>query len=354
MNVKQKRLLGSSVVLISVLIVVTVVSIYPFAPYTPVLEPIDPEVDNDGSVYLEWGSIPGVTWYRLRMKKGDERWETITITQNTYFTKIGLTDGTYRFIVAGMDSNNVTVTFLSNEVHVTVLISEVPDEPVLNAITPALSDDGEIRLEWNAVDDADRYEIYRAKNGGAFDPLIEVLNQNYYDDVIEIDGNYSYEVKAGNNVGYSNFSNEQTVVVQLIAIPESPTMNQLTYTTVNGITTIRLSWSEVDCDSYNVYRKINGGDYVLIENVFTTGYSEALTDAGMYFYRVSATNIRGESEMSDFTSIGISEDREPIVRGEEPEEPPIEPIDYTMLYFLFIALGVLAVPVLILVKRKKR
>ena len=357
MNVKQRGLLGLSVVLISVLIVVTVVSIYPFAPYTPVLEPIDPEVDNDGSVYLEWGSLPGVSWYRLRMKKDDGRWETIIITQDTYFTKTGLTDGTYIFTVAGLDSNQVTVTFLSNEVHVTVLILEiivVPIEPVLSAIYPAISDDGFISLEWNAVDGADRYAIYRAKNGGAFEPLIEISNQIYYDDVIEIDGTYTYKVRAGNDAGYSGFSDEKSVIVQLLVLtpPESPIMNDLTYTIVDEYVIVQLSWSEVDCDSYNVYRNTDFEGYILIEgNVLSTGYSDTLTDVGFYFYRVSAIDVSEESELSNPTIIEILEGGGVIVV--DPEEPPTEPSDYTMLYALLIVLGVLAIPIVILVKKKK-
>lgn len=325
----------------------------PDPPDAPTLNLVILATNTDDQLYLNWNAITGAVSYQIYMSKDGGAFDPIKTTTNIFYTTDELTDGNYDFKVKtykdGLysDDSNVESYVLS--------IPTAPNKPILDAITPTLSDDGLIRLDWDTVDNANKYYVYRAKNGGEFDPLEEIFIQIYYDDVIEFDGNYSYRVKAGNDVGYSDYSNEQSVVVQLIAIPESPIMNPLTYTTVNGITTIQLSWSEVDCDSYNVYRKIDTGNYILIEeNLISTSYSEALTDAGVYFYRVSATNICGESEMSDFTSIGIIEDREPIVRGEEPEEPPIEPTDYTMLYVLIVVLVVLAVPVLILMKRKKR
>ena len=327
----------------------------PDPPDSPILNSIE-SPNTDGSISLSWNSVSGADGYNLWMEKNGVDGEIIYSTpEETDYVYETQEDGDYEFKVRAYTFESVGTLYsaYSDSKSVTVSIElPVPIEPVLNAITPALSNDGLIGLDWDAIDDADRYEIYRAENGGDFDPLIEISNKTYYDDLIEIDGTYTYKVKAGNDNGYSGFSNEESVIVQLLSVPESPIINELTYTTISGVITIQLSWSGVDCDSYNVYRKINDGDYILIKEVFSIGYSEALTDYGVYFYRVSATNICGESEMSDFTSIGVIEDREPIVRG---EEPPIEPpTDYTMIYVLLVVLGVLAVPVLILIKRKKK
>lgn len=325
----------------------------PPPPDAPELNSISPSLDEDGEVYLSWNAITGAVSYQIYMSKDGGSWDNIATISTIYYTTDALTDGNYRFKV--ISYNSVDYSADSNVESVVVAIPTAPNKPILIAITPALSDDGIIRLDWDAVDNANKYALYRAKDGGELVPLIQNSTQIYYDDVIEFDGNYSYQVKAGNDVGYSDFSNERTVVVQLI-VPDSPIMNELTYTTISGITRIQLSWSEVDCDSYNVYKKIGAGDYILIgENLALTIYSEDLTGVGVYFYRVSAVLGNKESEMSDFTSIGITEDREPIVRDhEEIEEPLTEPTDYTMTYIL-VVLGVLAVPVvLILVKRKKR
>ena len=321
-------------------------------PDAPTLQSI-PSPDTDGIIYLSWNSITGAVSYQVYMSKDGGSWESVVTTLTSY-TYSDLTDGTYEFKVRSYNSVDYSVD--SNVESVVVSIPTVPIEPVLEIISSDPSITGLIRLEWNVIDEADRYVIHRSENEGAFSPLIEVFIQIYYDDVIEIDGTYTYKVKAGNDNGYSDFSNEESVVVQLLVLipPESPTMNNLTYSTIDEDVIVQLSWSEVDCDNYNVYRSIDFGSYVLIgENVFSTGYSDTLTDVGVYFYRVSAINVDGESELSNPTTIGIQEEGEPIVDLDTDEEPPITPTNYTMLYVL-IALGILAVPVVILVKKRKR
>lgn len=321
----------------------------PVVPDSPTLYEITYElIDYGVEISVTWSEVDCDNYYLYKSVDGGVYNIIYPIIEVNYYDDLVYIDGTYSYKVKA--GNNAGTSDFSNEQSVTVQLLGVPDDPILSVIIPALSSDGLIRLEWNCVISADRYYVYRAKNGGAFDPLIEVFNQVYYDDVIEVGGTYMYKVKAGNDAGISGFSNDQSVTVQLLDVPEPPIMNELTYTTVSGVTTIQLSWSDVDCESYNVYRKINDGNYILIANVFSIGYSEALTEVGVYFYRVSATNICGESEMSDFTSIAIREDEEPIVRKQE--EPPT---DYTMTYILLVVLGVLAVPVvIILVKKKKR
>lgn len=224
---------------------------------------------------------------------------------------------------------------------------EIPDCPVLCITVNSPSTDGEIVLEWDLVSNAGDYGVYRSKNDGSFD-FLEKIDENYYDDLVLESGDYSYKIKAGNEAGISDFSNEVSIVVQLEGIPEAPFMNQLTYEIIGDTIKIYLDWEEVFCDSYTVYRSIGSAEYEPLEDGLTsTSYTEVLIEVGVYSYKVSAVNMFGESERSAYVSIEITEDG-------VPDEPP-EPDDYTVITIVVIlVLAVLSIPTVILVKKKKR
>jgi predicted phage tail protein len=266
-------------------------------PTTPVLQSIAPSPNTDGSVYLHWNVITDADGYELWMSKDGGSWESIATTTSIAFSKTGLTNGNYQFKVRAYNSAGYSAFSSTRSV---------------------------------------------TKDGGSLETLEENFEENSYTDSVSENGVYSYKVKAGNNEGYSGYSNEKSVTVQLTNIPLNPIMNQITYEIINETVEIHLDWDSVICESYNVYRSINYGDYILIEeNIFSTSYSELLTEGGLHSYRVSAVNQHGESGLSNPMSVNISPEGEPLA-------------DYPMLYILLGTLGVLAIPIVIIfVKMKK-
>ena len=235
-------------------------------------------------------------------------------------------------------------------------IDLLPDTPVLEPIVPNPNVDGIITLSW--------YTLFHTMGGTFLSPvatsydifvcgvLIDTTTENTYTDKITTNGVYDYKIRANNDYGESEFSNIESVMVHIREeekefVPDAPILSPLTYVVEDGGTEIQLNWCVVDCDSYNVYKSVDGGSYVLIQSdLISTTYSEVLTEAGVYSYRITAENIYGESEPSNLAFITITEEGEPI--------EPIEPIDYTVLYVLSGVLGASVVITIILVKRKKR
>ena len=315
----------------------------------PFLQSIAPSPNTDGSVYLHWNVITDADGYELWMSKDGGSWESIATTTSIAFSKTGLTNGNYQFKVRAYNSAGYSA--FSSTRSVTVAIPEpdpppppiiIPDAPILENIIPNPNINGEINLQWNSVSGATVYTIYRSKDGGSLETLEENIEVNSYTDSVSENGVYSYQVKAGNSEGYSGYSNEESVTVQLTNIPLNPIMNQITYEIINETVEVHLDWDSVICESYNVYRSVNYGDYVLIEeNVLSTSYSELLTEGGLHSYRVSAVNQHGESGLSNPMSVNISPEGEPLTY-------------YPMLYILLGTLGVLAIPIVIIfVKMKK-
>ncbi len=355
----------------SILVVVGIVSIVPFVlvptngggggdppvyydslPSAPILNDIQPDPDLDDVVSLDWSDSSRVYYYNVYRCKSGEAEQKIAIgrTVSSFIDGASKENGIYYYRIEAV--NNIGKVF-SNQESVVIDVPpppplEIPDSPVLYITVNSPSTDGEIVLEWDPVPDADDYGVYRSENDGSFD-FLEEIGENYYNDLVLESGDYSYKIKAGNEAGISDFSNEVSIVVQLEGIPEAPFMNQLTYEIIGDTIKIYLDWEEVFCDSYIVYRSIGGAEYEPFEDGLTsTSYSEVLIEVGVYSYKVSAVNMFGESERSAYVSIEITEDG-------VPDEPP-EPDDYTVITIIvaILVLGALAVPITILAKRRKR
>ena len=227
------------------------------------------------------------------------------------------------------------------------ILEDPPNEPVLNVIaSPTIT--GDIHISWNSVLDANNYAVYRSDDSISYAFLGKVYTNSYNDLIIE-DGMYYYKIKAGNEGGISDYSNVESVIVQIPTVPNAPETNDITFEVVDSGVKITVSWNEVSCYSYKLYRSIesdvlNTGFVLIEEGLISTTYSEVLTDVGKYTYKVSAVNEYGESEQSNPTIINLT--------GENGSEYISD--DYTILYIIFVILGILLVPVIIILTRKRK
>ena len=327
----------------------------PIPPIPPKLKAIIPDIDPDGSVFIDWNVVTDATKYQVYMSKDGGQWELIVTTVATTFSKGFLTDGSYGFKVRAY--NLAGYSEYSNIVYVVVAIPlppppppppdpVVPDAPILKGIIPKPSRDGKIRLNWDIVSDAYNYAVYRSNDGTSYEYL-GLVTVNYYDDLMP-NGIYYYKLKAGNIKGEcSDFSNVESIAVQIPGAPNSPITNEIIYKVIDSGIEVSVSWSDVSCDSYNLYREIktdvsSTGLVLIAEGLTSTSYSEVLTEIGKYIYKVSAVNTYGESEKSNPTVINIT--------GDEGG-PPLD--DYT-LYVVIGVICVLTVLVAILLIRKKK
>lgn len=139
----------------------------------------------------------------------------IGVTDKNYYNDLLLIYGSYEYKVKSgtiymkqsVFSNTKLVIFIE-------IIPDVPDAPILCSITPTVNTDGYIRLEWSSISNAFYYEIYRSYDGSSFE-LIKTLNDSSYVDIVIEDGIYSYKVKAVNDVGTSEFSNVEHIIVYI-------------------------------------------------------------------------------------------------------------------------------------------
>jgi beta-glucanase (GH16 family) len=183
------------------------------------------------------------------------------------------------------------------------IIYSTPTTP--RGLTAASVRNYSVTLSWTAVESAAGYNIYRsAKSGGPYSKVntVAVTSTTYTDATLSPGNTYYYRITAVNALGESEMSEEIFVTTPTeLTAPSAPTGLYMVSSTENSIT---ISWTQVaGATGYNVYRAAErNGTYTKvnespIENVSYTDTS--LSTGAAYFYKVTAVNAAGESDMSD-------------------------------------------------------
>lgn len=142
-----------------------------------------------------------------------------------------------------------------------------------------------IRLSWDSVPNATKYEVYRRYNSGNYTKIatLDASTTAFTQGGLTTYVAYTYKVRALVNGVYSDFSDEHV---------KEPQIGATTLTLSNsGAKQIKLNWTSVTgAQGYYIYRKtVNESDYRLLKTVGATATS--YTDTGLsvgtrYYYRV--------------------------------------------------------------------
>jgi|GEM_PF-1514250 len=158
---------------------------------------------------------------------------------------------------------------------------------------------GSVSLSWNAADYASLYVIDRSlSEDGPFTQVANGISGTTYTDTDVINGvTYYYRVQALNSAGASI-----SIVAQ--AMPSDlPTTPTLTVSAADG--SASLIWNAstgVGPITYSVERSTTSGSgfSLVTNNLSTTSFSDAsLIDGTIYYYRVYASNVGGDSSKSN-------------------------------------------------------
>lgn len=158
-----------------------------------------------------------------------------------------------------------------------------------------------IRVTWEAVADAQKYNLYRKVEGETEFAYFGVTSNTYFDNNSVENGKvYVYTVSAQNSTGSGAF-NEAGVSTMRI----SATTNISAVTTSTGI---KVSWNAVSgAQSYDVYRKTASGNYTSVaEDVTATTFVDTTAQKNVeYIYNVKAVVGSYESAYSAKTAAGM-------------------------------------------------
>lgn len=146
-------------------------------------------------------------------------------------------------------------------------VCEFEDKPEIPQNVTLNRTDNGFAVSWDiAGGNTAGYIVYKKGIDGNFEPISEVLVENYFEDVLEsVNGVYTYAVAAKDSFGVvGELSKESSISVNLSSMPAPADV----VTDISG-SRIEIKWIAPESDDvayFRVYRKTSDSDYVLIKD----------------------------------------------------------------------------------------
>lgn len=176
---------------------------------------------------------------------------------------------------------------------------QLPESLNLEA-TPA---NGSVSLNWDSVEGAETYRVYRSKDADVNVPASPldagISNSTYTDNTTENGTTYYYAVTA---VGSKNVNDTETAPSRVVQ--GTPFANATGLEGTSGDAEVELTWEPASgAETYNVYRSESKGVDVsgspLTSGVSSSSYTDAsVTNGTTYYYRITAVRSGEESDAS--------------------------------------------------------
>lgn len=268
---------------------------------------------GDNQVKLVWkDNATNETGYKIERKTGSGNYSEIaTVSANvTNYTNTGLSNNTtYTYRVRAY--NAVGNSDYSNEA--TVTIASVPTKPDELKISSTNTDRLTITWKDNANNEKG-FRIERKTGSGSFSEIATVSANvtSYTNTGLSNNTTYSYRVRAYNDAGNSNYSNEVSGKTGVaLTKPESLEASEV------NTDRVTLAWKDKSDNErgFTIERKTGNGSYSEIATVKanTTSYTDTrLRNETTYTYRVQAYNDDGRSDYSNELK---------VTTGLTPEKP---------------------------------
>lgn len=214
------------------------------------------------SIKLTWNKISGVNGYCIYRKGGtDKTYKKIGTeigAKITSFTDLSPICGQkYTYTVRAYKTVN-SVDYLG-KYNATGIVGKANTKATASTKYTSSTYD-KIKLEWQAVNGATGYTIYRKAEGKKSYQKVATINGNgnvsYTDKDLKCCVKYLYRVRGYRTVNGKNYEGEYGVAVEAYTKPAKP---KLTNTQSIGYNTIQVNWNQVDgATGYTLYRKTTG------------------------------------------------------------------------------------------------
>ncbi|MEC4740621.1 FG-GAP-like repeat-containing protein, partial [Shewanella sp. E94] len=169
-----------------------------------------PTVTNtNGVIELAWAASTTATEYTLQEQKDGGAWESGTLAA-TSDTRAGRTNGNYIYRVRACNTSGCSNWRTSSTV--TVLLP--PTAPDSISVPTSTVTDGNVDISWAVSSSATSYNLQQNTNNGTWTALVSQGGTSY-EQVLNVDGSYSYRVNACNTSGCSDWKTSPSVTVIL-------------------------------------------------------------------------------------------------------------------------------------------
>ncbi len=271
----------------------------------------------DDGVKLTWDAVDTATSYRVYRSEGTtgNAIELKTVG-TTYCTDTTAELGKkYFYYVAAYNGKTGVLSERSDAKSITVTLPDL-DTPVITSLTQ--TNEG-IVIQWNTVNTATSYKVYRATSITGTKTLLKTVGTlKATDTTVKESGTYYYFIHAYNSkTGKSSvYSNAKSIAVSTMA---APVISSATY--ASGA--VSLAWSSVEgATSYRVFRADSAtGTKTQLKTVGTLKCTDdTVAEGKTYYYFIKAYNSK-TGELSPFSAAMSVETKAGIAAPTLPAKP---------------------------------
>ncbi|WP_372753597.1 fibronectin type III domain-containing protein [Labilibaculum sp.] len=253
---------------------------------------------TQSSFTIEWNAVSTATSYDLQIREQDGDWESINTSEISYDYSGASAATTYEFQVranneAGSSSYSAIASVL------TEAAPTAPDTP--NNLMASNVTYNSFTISWDAVTDADNYDLSVRPQGGDW-TFINTISTTTYDYTgLNAETTYEFQVRANNSIGSSDYS--EIVSATTLAAPTAPAVPSNLQASNITYNSLSISWDAVtDAEDYDLNVRPVGGSWTLINLSTTTyDYSDLIAET-TYEFQVRANNSIGSSDYSGIVS----------------------------------------------------
>ena len=264
------------------------------------------QVASSDSATMTWSSVVGAEGFEIwRAYELDGEYSLLKTVTGTETINSGLVGGRSYFykVRAFYDDDGTTEYSAFSEVYqftMPLLYVDIPEN-----VTVRQTASGTVLLEWDTVENADGYNVYRKRGNGTLAFVKTTLSTSTYNYNLVEGETYGYVVEAYSNTDKGTITGQRSDVVSVtIASLATPYIKSVSQSAVK---TALVNWTSISAaDGYELWRsRTEDGTYSLMKSVTGTATSNYnLTVGGTYYYKVRAYVVSesGEYEYSSYSN----------------------------------------------------
>ncbi len=263
----------------------SVVSAKP-APAAPVVKVAS---TTYGSVKLAWAAVAGAAKYEVyyATTSGGAYTKLSEVSSLSYAKNKLITGKDYYFKVRAYCL--VGTTKIYGAYSAVVSAKPMPAKPVVQVASTTYNS---VKLTWDLVGGATKYEVYRATaSTGAYTKLAEVSSPSYTNTGLTTGKAYYYKVRAYRLVGSTKYYGSYNTALKAVPVPAAPTGLKAARA---YSTSAKISWASVaGATKYEVYRAASkSGTYAKVTETASLDFINIkLVKGTTYYYKLRAYRL---------------------------------------------------------------
>ena len=262
-------------------------------------------VASSDSATMTWSSVVGAEGFEIwRAYELDGEYSLLKTVTGTETINSGLVGGrSYFYKVRAFYDDGATEYSAFSDVYQFTMPLLYVDVPANVTVRQTAS--GTVLLEWDTVESADGYNVYRKRGNGTLAFVKTTLSTSTYNYNLVEGETYGYVVEAYSNTDKGSITGQKSDVVSVtIASLATPYIKSVSQSAVK---TALVNWTSISAaDGYELWRsRTEDGTYSLMKSVTGTATSNYnLTVGGTYYYKVRAYVVSesGEYEYSSYSN----------------------------------------------------